>query len=85
MVKPSKRRAVMKVLTHVAVAAMVAMTAVPTDAGAQSIGEIGFVPNRAVTFNGGAEVNITAAITTKSIQARYSTSLARVFSPVPVP
>jgi hypothetical protein len=58
----------MKSLTYVAgvaVAAMVAMSAIPNDAAAQPIGQFGFVPSGAVTFNGGAATDIVAGITTK--------------------
>jgi hypothetical protein len=57
----------MKGLTYIAgaaVAAMVAMTAMPNDAAAAPVGQFGFVPSGAVTFNTGA--NITLGITTKA-------------------
>jgi hypothetical protein len=57
----------MKNLTYIAgaaVAAMVTMTAMPNDAAAAPIGQFGFGPSGAVTFNTGSD--ITDGITTKT-------------------
>jgi hypothetical protein len=57
----------MKNLTYIAgaaVAAMVAMTAMPNDAAAAPVGQFGFTPNGAVSFNTGSD--IAAGITTKT-------------------
>jgi hypothetical protein len=61
-------RITMKGLTYaagIAVAAMVAMTALPNDAAAVPAGAFGFTPTGAVTFDGGTVTNITAGVTTK--------------------
>ena len=58
----------MKSVTYVAgaaVAAMIAMAAMPNEAAAVPVGSFGFTPVGAVTFDNGAITDISAGVTTK--------------------